>query len=348
MAHYKLGIYGEPAVGKSVFSLGWPKPFFVCTDENYDFLDVFGAKENDHIQLNTWKEFKEWVNKFDFSKYETIVVDLIDDLYQWADAEYCRKSRIDDLGDIGYGKGYKVVRNDFTYYMLQLINKKCNIILLSHEDRSQEKTTKGTAYTAYAPSSYIPKKVWELINGKLRFFFRAYIEPVQTENGIEMQRSLSIRPKMGEFQINRGLIADSYPDCINLSYKSFVEQFGEPSGKGDKEYAVTDQLKPIEVVKNEPVIEPIKVEKVEKVEEVKTNPIIEKATKDLGFDKKENEEPKATKKTTKVKAEPKEETKTELKVETAAVTEVETKVEQPKVMTAAERIAAIKAKLGVK
>ena len=59
MAHYKLGIYGEPAVGKSVFSLGWPKPFFVCTDENYDFLDVFGAKENNHIQLSTWKEFKE-------------------------------------------------------------------------------------------------------------------------------------------------------------------------------------------------------------------------------------------------------------------------------------------------
>lgn len=336
MAHYKLGIYGEPAVGKSVFSLGWPKPFFVCTDENYDFLDVFGAKENNHIQLSTWKEFKEWVNKFDFSKYETVVVDLIDDLYQWADAEYCKKSRIDDLGDIGYGKGYKVVRNDFTYYMLQLINKKCNIILLSHEDRSQEKTTKGTAYTAYSPSSYVPKKVWELINGKLRFFFRAYIEPVQTENGVEMRRSLSIRPKMGEFQINRGLIADSYPDCIDLSYKAFVEQFGEPSGKGDKEYLITDQLKPIESVKEEVKTSLIKEEVKEPIkEEVRTNPIIEKAERELGLTKKVS--------------------KTESKVETTKIESIKEepkveniKVEQPKTMTAAERIAAIKAKLGVK
>lgn len=336
MAHYKLGIYGEPAVGKSVFSLGWPKPFFVCTDENYDFLDVFGAKENNHIQLSTWKEFKEWVNKFDFSKYETIVVDLIDDLYQWADAEYCKKSRIDDLGDIGYGKGYKVVRNDFTYYMLQLINKKCNIILLSHEDRSQEKTTKGTAYTAYSPSSYVPKKVWELINGKLRFFFRAYIEPVQTENGVEMRRSLSIRPKMGEFQINRGLIADSYPDCIDLSYKAFVEQFGEPSGKGDKEYLITDQLKPIESVKEEVKTSSIKEEVKEPIkEEVRTNPIIEKAERELGLTKKvsKTESKVETTKTESIKEEP--------KVENI-------KVEQPKTMTAAERIAAIKAKLGVK
>lgn len=336
MAHYKLGIYGEPAVGKSVFSLGWPKPFFVCTDENYDFLDVFGAKENNHIQLSTWKEFKEWVNKFDFSKYETVVVDLIDDLYQWADAEYCKKSRIDDLGDIGYGKGYKVVRNDFTYYMLQLINKKCNIILLSHEDRSQEKTTKGTAYTAYSPSSYVPKKVWELINGKLRFFFRAYIEPVQTENGVEMRRSLSIRPKMGEFQINRGLIADSYPDCIDLSYKAFVEQFGEPSGKGDKEYLITDQLKPIESVKEEVKTSSIKEEVKEPIkEEVRTNPIIEKAERELGLTKKvsKTESKVETTKTESIKEEP--------KVENI-------KVEQPKTMTAAERIAAIKAKLGVK
>ena len=343
MAHYKLGIYGEPAVGKSVFSLGWPKPFFVCTDENYDFLDVFGAKENNHIQLSTWKEFKDWVNKFDFSKYETIVVDLIDDLYQWADAEYCKKSRIDDLGDIGYGKGYKVVRNDFTYYMLQLINKKCNIILLSHEDRSQEKTTRGTAYTAYAPSSYIPKKVWELINGKLRFFFRAYIEPVQTENGVVMRRSLSIRPKMGEFQINRGLIADSYPDCIDLSYKSFVEQFGEPSGKGDKEYTITDQLKPIETAGVEVTVKPIEV--------VKEEPSKAEVKEEI------KEEPKVVKKVAKAKVEPKAEAKEEVKVETAEaeavkeepkVEKVEVKTEQPKVMTAAERIAAIKAKLGVK
>lgn len=347
MAHYKLGIYGEPAVGKSVFSLGWPKPFFVCTDENYDFLDVFGAKENNHVQLSTWKEFKDWVNKFDFSKYETIVVDLIDDLYQWADAEYCKKSRIDDLGDIGYGKGYKVVRNDFTYYMLQLINKKCNIILLSHEDRSQEKTTKGTAYTAYAPSSYIPKKVWELINGKLRFFFRAYIEPVQTENGVVMQRSLSIRPKMGEFQINRGLIADSYPDCIDLSYKSFVEQFGEPSGKGDKEYTITDQLKPIETAKVEVTVKPVEV--------VKEEPSKEEVKEEI------KEEPKAIKKVAKAKVEPKAEVKEGVKVETVEAEVVkeepkvekveaktEVKAEQPKVMTAAERIAAIKAKLGVK
>ena len=85
MAHYKLGIYGEPATGKSVFALHWTKPFFITTDSNYEFLYEFGAKEEDHKQVTSWAEFKKFIATFDFSKYETIVVDVIEDLYLWAE-----------------------------------------------------------------------------------------------------------------------------------------------------------------------------------------------------------------------------------------------------------------------
>lgn len=290
MAHYKLGIYGEPAVGKSMFALKWDKPFFICTDENYEYLKPFGAKEEDHVQLTTWSEFKKLVDTFDFSKYETIVVDLIEDLYQWAEAEYCQKNRIDDLSDMGYGKAYKVVGNEFTRYITRLINQKCNVILLSHVEETSKKSNRGVEYIEYRPSSYIREKLWTLINGKLRFFFRAYIEEIQDTDRVIKKRLLSITPKPHEFQINRGLDIDKLPEDIDLDYKAFCDIFGKPSDIGTFEIKETQSMKgntiqpkveekPIQTetkIENKVINDTInkinEVKKAEKVEEKKPDP----------------------------------------------------------------------------
>lgn len=269
MAHYKMGVYGEPAVGKSVFALGWPKPFFICTDENYEYLKPFGAKDKDHIQVTSWQEFKDFIKTADFNKYDTIVIDLIEDLYQWADAEYCRKNRIDDLSDVGYGKGYKVVRNDFTYYILKVLNQKTNVIILSHQEAAQDKTSRGVTFTSYQPSSYIPKKCWELINGKLRFFFRAHVEETNVGDTLERERLLSVRPKAHEFQINRGLDVDSLPDDIPLTYAEFTRLFGEPSSIGEINIKPTESVIPDSTSSTNTESKP-SASAVEEVKEVKT------------------------------------------------------------------------------
>ena len=372
MAHYKMGIYGEPAVGKSVFSLGWEKPFFICTDENYDYLKCFGAKDEDHIHITSWEEFKQLVKKFDFSKYETIVVDLIEDLYQWCDAEYCKRNKIDDLSDVGYGKAYKIVRNDFTYYILQLLNKKANVILLSHQDETIGKTTKGVEFSEYSPSAYVPKKCWEMINGKLRFFFRAYIEEKQDNDGFTKKRCLSIRPKPHEFQINRGLDVDSLPDDIDLSYNAFVDLFGKPNNVGEIEYKVTENIKPATtdntikteetIVKEEPKVLSSKVvESTKAVEPAVT--IIKQPKVETTLVKTDSVNMSAQDKIASIKA--------KLNATKSAVVESTTKVEEPKPikepekvveptkvenvsiatktesqMSVAEKIAMIKAKLG--
>lgn len=266
MAHYKMGIYGEPAVGKSVFSLGWPNPFFICTDENYEYLKPFGAKEQNHIQVTSWEEFKNFVKTAKLDSFDTIVIDLIEDLYQWADAEYCRRNKIDDLGDLGYGKGYKIVRNDFTYYILKIINLKKNVILLSHQESSQDKNNRGIQYTSYSPSSYIPKKCWEMINGKLRFFFRAHMEEEQEGEEVVKKRLLSVRPKAHEFQINRGLNVDSLPDDIDLTYDAFVELFGKPSDIGEINIKSTENIVP----DNPKEVSNVQSEQKDKVQEIKT------------------------------------------------------------------------------
>ena len=59
MKHIKMLLYGEPGVGKSVFASKAPRPFFITTDGNYEWLEDFGAKPEDHIQVSSWDEAKK-------------------------------------------------------------------------------------------------------------------------------------------------------------------------------------------------------------------------------------------------------------------------------------------------
>ena len=67
----KMIVYGEPGVGKSTFAAGAPRPFFITTDGNYEYLEDFcGMKPEDHQQCFSWAEMKKAFAR-DFSNYDT-------------------------------------------------------------------------------------------------------------------------------------------------------------------------------------------------------------------------------------------------------------------------------------
>ena len=95
----KMVLYGEPGVGKSVFASKAPHPFFVTTDGNYEWLEDFGAKEEDHIQSTSWAMTKKIIkdirdNPEKYEKYETLVMDLLEDNFKWCEYEYCASGHL--------------------------------------------------------------------------------------------------------------------------------------------------------------------------------------------------------------------------------------------------------------
>ncbi|MEG1798523.1 MAG: AAA family ATPase, partial [Clostridium sp.] len=88
MKRIKMLLYGEPGVGKSVFAVHAPKPFFICTDGNYEWLDEFGAKDEAHINVSSWSDMKNAMLDAEKNDYETIVVDLVEDGFKWCEQEY--------------------------------------------------------------------------------------------------------------------------------------------------------------------------------------------------------------------------------------------------------------------
>lgn len=226
MKRIKMCLYGEPGVGKSVFASQAPNPFFITTDGNYEWLEDFGAKEEDHIQVNSWEEAKK-AFKIDFSNYETIVIDLTEDLFKWCEQEYCIKNRIEHISDVGYGKGYDTTRNEFFLEMCKLIGLDKHIIFIMHGYSTTVKDRRGVEKTKYIPSNRLPDKVLDQLEGRVRYFLRCYLKAEETEDGtLIKKRYLSLVPKENEFGICRGINENSVPHDIPLDFKIFANIIG--------------------------------------------------------------------------------------------------------------------------
>ena len=313
----KMVLYGEPGVGKSVFASKAPKPFFITTDGNYEWLEDFGAKEEDHIQVNSWSEAKQAFQQ-DFNNYETIVVDLTEDLFKWCEYEFCKKNRIEHLSDLGFAKGYDATRTEFTTEITKLLAKDKHVILIMHGITFVEKDRRGVEHTRHAPTNRLPDKVLDVIEGRVRYFLRCYLKSEDDGTGkLIKKRYLSLVPKENEFGIARGIDESKVPEDIALSFDLFMQYIG---------------LQPVVSLTEE------KTKRRRKVEQA---PTLESAI--------EKEQPKQVE----VKAEvvepeiieheiiePTQETQAE---ETIIEAEVITPVEKPK--TQEEKLAEIKAKL---
>lgn len=266
MKRIKMLLYGEPGVGKSVFALKAPKPFFVCTDGNYEWLDEFGADPNAHKNVSSWADMKD-VLESNFDGYETVVVDLLEDGFKWCEQEYCVRNKIEHVSDVGYGKAYDTTRNEFFITISKLLSMDKHVILICHGITFTTKDRRGVEHTRYAPSSRIPDKVLDMIEGRVRYCLRCYTAAEEEPDGkITKKRFLSLVPKENEFGIIRGVDENAIPHDILLDFDEFARaiklNLDIPEPTGVKKTGVTTAAKakiaemPVEVEPQSPETKP--------------------------------------------------------------------------------------------
>lgn len=280
MKRIKMGLYGEPGTGKSVFGSKWPKPFFITTDGNYEWLEDFGADPNAHRQVYSWSEAKQVFEELkNDTTYETIVVDLTEDLFKWCEQEYCIKAKIDHVSDVGYGKGYDISRNEFFIEICKLFGLDKHILLIMHGGAFTIKDRRGVEHTKYAPSNRIPDKVLDMIEGRTRYFLRCYLRSKENPDGtVTKERMLSLVPKENEFGVLRGIMeTDNLPQDIPLDFDEFAKAI--KLYKND-EPTVKKVTKPVETVEVKGVEMPVttktevNVTPVEVVQTIPETPVV--------------------------------------------------------------------------
>lgn len=155
-------LYGAPFSGKTFFANEFPDPLMLNTDGNIKFVDAPYIPIRDEVTINgrmtikkpAWECFKEILDELEKKQntFKTIVVDLLEDLYEHCRLYMYKQLNITHESDDSF-RAWDKVRTEFLSTIKRLMNLDYeNIILISHEDTSKDITKRDGKVTAIKPN----------------------------------------------------------------------------------------------------------------------------------------------------------------------------------------------------
>lgn len=132
-------VYGGSMSGKTYFGRQFPNPLLLNTDGN-------GLKvDTPSIQITDYNHFIKVISEIRNGNhtFETIIIDLVEDIETMLVLNVCKKLNIDTLADAPYGQGYSKFKDEWKKMVLGLSKLPYNIIFISHavEVLENNKTT---------------------------------------------------------------------------------------------------------------------------------------------------------------------------------------------------------------
>lgn len=266
----KIWVYGSPFSGKTTFADKAPTPLNLNTDGNVKYVTMPRIAIKDEVTTEgritkrkfAWEIFKEAIDDLEKgSDFETIVVDLLEDTY-----EYCRLYMYDQLGithesDDSF-RAWDKVRTEFLSNVKRLLSLDYNIILISHEDTSKDLTKKGgDKITAIQPN--INEKVAKKISGMVDIVLRA----------IEDDGTYTLNFKTNEYIFGggrlQGITTKEIPSNWNDVCRIYDEAIGKVSERNDYKVEYNENTKELTIEPVEPEKTEIETPEIQQAEEDK-------------------------------------------------------------------------------
>lgn len=146
--HLKVLIYGDPGVGKTVFSGTAPNPLIV--DVEHGTRSLLNHPELSHVRvlvIRTWAEMEELMNALEDGRIttETLVIDSVSELQRRVmDDQLQRKAQYGGEVFVPEGKDYQENTERMRRFAMVLRDLPINFILTSHAKEQESET--GTTF----------------------------------------------------------------------------------------------------------------------------------------------------------------------------------------------------------
>lgn len=181
----KIWLYGLPYSGKTRLADTFEKPLFLNTDGNINsfknqYVSITPRNEVGKLSKSAWEIFTQVLDELENShEYKTIVVDLIDDVYEACRLHMYKVLKIDHEQDASF-KAWDAVRTQFLSTIKRLTSmQQYNVILISHLDTSKDITLKSSnKITAIKPN------LNEKVSNKLAGLVDMTVRLSKDDNGV--------------------------------------------------------------------------------------------------------------------------------------------------------------------
>jgi len=209
-------IYGASKIGKSTWCSNAEDALFLSTEPGLKALKVF------EIPIKTWSDFKEpylELRKGDHN-FKTIIIDTIDNAYLMCAEHVCKKAKIEHESDLGYGKAYALINNNFQRFITQLAFLPYGLIMTSHSCEKDFQSRIGIK-TKTIPT--LPDKPRKIVTGLVDLILFCETETKLNKDGKTISRNV-MRTKPTE-NYDAGDRTGKLPETIPLDYPEFIKAF---------------------------------------------------------------------------------------------------------------------------
>ena len=128
-----LTLFGQSKVGKTTTLATLDNCLIIDTEQGTDMVNAM------KVQANTLQEVMSTLKalKAKEDKYDYVAIDTIDNIVHWMEEFVCKSEGVKTIGDLEFGKGYAMVRDNVMKIIGQL--KDCagkGLILVGHRKKT--------------------------------------------------------------------------------------------------------------------------------------------------------------------------------------------------------------------
>ena len=209
-------VYGPSKIGKSSLCAKADHALFLATEPGLNALDVF------QVPIQSWEDLLNACAEIGEGNhpFKTIIIDTIDNAYKFCTDYILKKFKIDHESDLGYGKGYAIVNNEFQRVLTKLAFLPYGLFLVSHAKEMEVETRTGK-YTRIVPT--LPDKARKIVLGMVDMVLFCDLELTTGEDGAQnIRRVIRTKPSL---YYEAGDRTGRLPETIDLDFKQFLEAF---------------------------------------------------------------------------------------------------------------------------
>ena len=212
-------IYGGPKTGKTTTACQFSKPLLLAFEPGYNLID--GVKA---VSVTSWVDMKNYAKQLKKPEvramYDTLIIDTAPLMWGLAEKFVKTQKDIEDLTDLGFGKGYRAVRDEFQDVINSLGQMGYTLVFISHAEKKDYVDALGVSHSGITPA--MDKRPKEIISGLVDVYM--FVCQESDGNGGNRPVAFFRGGTYGDVEIEAGSrYGDGLPVKIDFNYDELVK-----------------------------------------------------------------------------------------------------------------------------